>query len=241
MRVLSFLLSSPSSFFYRRLTNSLEPDCFLMRLLWTDTLLSSFSSETVLRSEACFFRLGTPLREESRDQGDGTGGFQLLSKFFPQSITNGSSRRTLLCVFDIHSQLPQFAFLTERAGFLCESRLTTLAFSGTSSTVLKHAIKCAEAIYAVNERQTHHAHCLRPRTGLLKGKGTLSGAANDGGGERAMSVLSKGGRKGGEGAARRPSASIGTDGALTSGGRFARSLSRSRKEGGSRWGVRRVS
>ena len=121
----SFSSSSPSSFFCRRLTNSPEPDCFLMRLplsLSGQTpfpllpLLFVFTDDVGDGVERSFFRLGTPLRGESRDQeedgrGPTTAGrLQLHSKFFPRSITNGSFQQGTFRCLSPPLSIPQISF-----------------------------------------------------------------------------------------------------------------------------------
>ena len=126
---LSFSPSSPSSFFCRRLTNSPEPDCFLMRLPLSLSisgqtpfpllpLLFVFTDDVGDGVERSFFRLGTPLRGESRDQeGDGRGPttaararLQLHSKFFPRSITNGSFQQGTIRCLPPSLSIPQISF-----------------------------------------------------------------------------------------------------------------------------------
>ena len=133
MRVPAHPLSHPlplfpsSSFFCRRLTNSPEPDCFLMRLplsLSGQTpfpllpLLFVFTDDVGDGVERSFFRLGTPLRGESRDQegdrrGPTTGGgrLQLHSKFFPRSITNGSFQQGTIRCLPPPLSIPQIMYV----------------------------------------------------------------------------------------------------------------------------------
>ena len=200
----SFLPSSPSSFFCCRLTNSLEPDCFLMRLLWTEPfplllLPLVFTDDVGDGVERSFFRLGTPLREESRDQGDAEmGGGRGRSPTVFKVFFLGAS----------HSQTDPRK--SQRTPCLRPQLSTSNKFDVVVShvyqyldTVFKHATHCymhycsqwPRGYIAVNERQTHHIHCLRPRGRLLTGlvwegeRDFVGGgaAADDGGVERAMS------------------------------------------------------
>ena len=81
-------------------------------------LLFVFTDDVGDGVERSFFRLGTPLRGESRDQeGDGRGPttaararLQLHSKFFPRSITNGSFQQGTIRCLPPSLSIPQISF-----------------------------------------------------------------------------------------------------------------------------------
>ena len=125
---LSFFLSFLSLFVflpppYKFAGARLLSDATAALYLWTDTLpllplLFVFTDDVGDGVERSFFRLGTPLRGESRDQeGDGRGPttaararLQLHSKFFPRSITNGSFQQGTIRCLPPSLSIPQISF-----------------------------------------------------------------------------------------------------------------------------------